>query len=211
MPTPEEILTTLSLASNKFTSVSILWHVIVLVFAVFLISGKKFNTKHVSAGLSLMLLSVGIIAVLSSNPFNAIMFALAALLFGIITLKFKPEPVKLSWDFVSVAGMIMLIFGFVYPHFLIDAPFYKYLYASPLGLIPCPTLSAFIGFTLLLHGFGSKKWMITAALIGLFYGIFGVFRLKVTIDAVLIAGAAFLMVYGVLKKNNEKIRAVERN
>jgi hypothetical protein len=64
-----------------------------------------------------------------------------------------------------------------------------------LGLIPCPTLSVFIGFTLLFHGFGSKKWMLSAALIGLFYGIFGVLRLKVYLDVALIAGALFLLVY----------------
>jgi hypothetical protein len=64
-----------------------------------------------------------------------------------------------------------------------------------MGLIPCPTLSAFIGITLMLHGFGSKKWMLTAAIFGLFYGIFGVLKLKVYLDLGLIAGALFLLVY----------------
>ena len=71
-----------------------------------------------------------------------------------------------------------------------------------MGLIPCPTLSAFIGTTLMLHGFGSKKWMLVAALFGLFYGIFGVLRLKVYLDVVLIAGAVSLLVYAIVGKRS---------
>jgi len=200
MPSPFEILNTLALAANKFMTISIIWHLIVLIFIIALISGKKFNTKHISAGLSIFLLSVGIIAVLVSNPFNGIMFALAALVFGIMTLKFKPEPIGLQWDFISVSGLILLIFGFIYPHFLDGDSYFQYLYAAPMGVIPCPTLSAFIGISLMLHGFGSKKWMLVAALFGLFYGIFGVLRLKVYLDIPLIAGALFSIGYAMKMK-----------
>mgnify|MGYP001768584324 CR=1 FL=1 len=202
MPTPEEILNGLAAAANRFITVSIAWHIIVLLIIILLMTGRKFNTKHITAGMAILLLSVGIIAVLSSNPFNAIMFALAALLFGIITLKFKPEPVGLKWDLISIAGLLMVIFGFFYPHFLEGPAFYRYIYAAPLGLIPCPTLSVFIGLTLMFHGFGSKKWMLTAALFGLFYGLFGVLRLKVYLDVVLIAGACFLLIYAMLWKRS---------
>jgi hypothetical protein len=41
--------------------------------------------------------------------------------------------------------------------------------------------------------FGSKKFMLCAATIGLFYGIFGVLKLKVYLDLVLIAGALFML------------------
>jgi hypothetical protein len=202
MPTPEEILNGLALAASKYTMISITWHVILLAFLILLFSGRKFNQKIVAAGMALFLLSVGIIAVLVSNPFNALMLALAALVFGIIYLKFKPVQTGLKWDLVSVAGLVMVLFGFVYPHFLDGAPFYKYLYASPLGLIPCPTLSAFIGFTLMLHGFDSKKWMLVAALFGLFYGIFGVLRLKVYLDIGLIVGSVILLVYSFIYKKS---------
>jgi hypothetical protein len=207
MPTPEEILYGLALAANKFIALSITWHVIILVFIILLVSGRKFNQKIVAAGMAISLLSVGFIAVLVSNPFNGIMFALAALVFGVIYLKFKPVPVGCEWDFTSVAGLVMVLFGFIYPHFLDGAPFYKYIYASPLGLIPCPTLSAFIGVTMMLHGFHSKKWMMVAAMIGLFYGIFGVMRLKVYLDVVLIAGALFLLIYAFTwKQTNEPVK-----
>ena len=202
MPTPEEILNGLAVAANRFTTLSIAWHILVLIILILLMTGRKFNTKHIAAGMAVLLLSVGIVSVLISNPFNAIMFALAALLFGIMTLKFKPEPLGLKWDLISIAGLLMVIFGFFYPHFLEGTAFYRYIYAAPLGLIPCPTLSMFIGLSLMFHGFQSKKWMITAALFGLFYGLFGVLRLKVYLDIVLIAGACFLLVYAMLWKRS---------
>jgi len=195
MPSPEEILNGLALAANKFTWLSIAWHIISLIIVVLLVSGRKFNKKVVSAGLAIFLLSVGIVAVLSHNPFNGIMFALAALLSGIYTLKFKKEQTGVRWDSFTVIGLIMFIFGFVYPHFLDKDGFIHYLYSSPMGLIPCPTLSAFIGITLMLGGFNSRRWMITGAIFGLFYGIFGVLRLGVYLDIVLIAGALVLLGY----------------
>jgi len=194
MPTPEEILNGLAIAANRFTSISILWHLIIAAFTLVMLTGRKFNTKIIGSGLGILLLSVAIIAYLVSNPFNAVMFAAAALLFGIYNLQFKPVPVSLEWNIFSVSGLIMVLFGFVYPHFLDNGAFYRYLYASPLGLIPCPTLSAFIGITLMLRGFRSKKWMITATLPGLFYGFVGVLWLRVYMDAVLIAGSLLLLV-----------------
>lgn len=194
MPTPVEILNGLAYAANQFTTLSIIWHVILLILVVLLIIGKKINIKTIAALLAIFLLSVGVIAVYTHNPFNAIMFAVAALLFGIYTLKFKPEPAGLSWDIVPVIGLVMFLFGFIYPHFLEGSAFYKYLYASPMGLIPCPTLSAFIGITLMLKGFNSRRWMVTAAVFGLFYGIFGVLRLGVYLDAGLIAGALLVLI-----------------
>jgi hypothetical protein len=205
MPTPEEILSGLALAANKYMGFSIAWHILVLIFTFLLLSGKKMNLKHISSGMGVLLLSVGFVAYLVSNPFNAVMFALAAVIFGIFNMKFKPLPVSFKWDIVSSIGFLMLIFGFVYPHFLVNVPLYKYFYASPLGLIPCPTLSAFIGLTLMLHGSLPKKWMFVAALLGLFYGIFGVLRLKVYLDVVLLAGAIFLLVYALGWKRSVKL------
>jgi hypothetical protein len=205
MPTPEEILSGLAFAANKFYMLSIVWHIIVLAVVILLISGKTVDKKVIASGSGILLLSVGFIAVQVANPFNAVMFALAALIVGVFTLKFKKEQIGLKWDFVTAIGILMLVFGFVYPHFLEGAPFYKYLYASPLGLIPCPTLSVFIGITLMLHGSLPKKWMLVGALFGLFYGIFGALRLKVYLDVVLIAGALFLLVSAFTRKSAGKI------
>jgi len=205
MPTPEKILNGLSLAANSYTLLSIFWHIIVLLFLILLISGKRPSNKLVTIGSILTMLSVALVAIMVSNPFNAVMFLLASLLFAYITWRLPQTAVSISWDFYSVTGIIMIAFGLVYPHFLEDADFFNYLYASPLGLIPCPTLSLVVGFTLLFHGLYFKKWMLSLALVGLFYGIFGVFRLKVYLDLVLIAGSLSLVVLSFMIKNTENI------
>jgi len=87
MPTPEEILNGLALAANKYIFVSITWHIIVVLFLLLLIAGKRPANKAVTLGLIALLLSVDFIAMLVSNPFNAIMFLLASVLFIFINWK----------------------------------------------------------------------------------------------------------------------------
>jgi hypothetical protein len=81
-----------------------------------------------------------------------------------------------------------------YPHFLHTGSVFPYLYKSPLGLIPCPTLSFVTGMALILNNLRSRGWYITVIVAGLFYGFTGVFRLGVTIDLILIIAAVLLTI-----------------
>ena len=67
-----------------------------------------------------------------------------------------------------------------------------YLYQAPLGLIPCPTIAAIAGVTLIADGFGSKAWSRLVGTLAAFYGLVGVLVLGVVIDVALIAGAVML-------------------
>jgi hypothetical protein len=93
-----------------------------------------------------------------------------------------------------VIGILMIVFGLVYPHFISSDSFIKYFYASPVGLIPCPTLSILIGFLLVYNGFGSHSLTFTFIVFGLFYGIFGVLKLAVYLDIFLVFGTIALIV-----------------
>ena len=59
------------------------------------------------------------------------------------------------------AGAAMMALGWAYPEF-VDRPF-GWLYGSPLGILPCPTLAFLIGATLLLGGLGSRAWDLVLA------------------------------------------------
>lgn len=108
------------------------------------------------------------------------------------------QSVSLSQLPFIVIGIIMIVFGLVYPHFLKPDTIVEYLYASPAGLIPCPTLSVIIGLVLLLNGFGSQSITLSFIVIGLFYGLFGALRLAVYLDFVLLFGALSLLVKYIL-------------
>jgi hypothetical protein len=97
-----------------------------------------------------------------------------------------------------IAGILMIIFGLEYPHFVSHGSIFKYLYASPAGLIPCPTLSVVIGFLLLYNGLCSNSITLTLVILGLFYGIFGVLKLAVYLDLFLLFGAISLLVKYIL-------------
>ena len=128
------------------------------------------------------------------NPFNGAMFGvLAAVLVGIAS-RFGPDEAHGGTTVDRIAGAVMIAFAWLYPHFLDARPAATYLYAAPMGLIPCPTLALVIGFTLLSGGLASRAWSFTLAAAGLFYGFFGFFRLRVGLDFVLVAGALALLV-----------------
>jgi hypothetical protein len=88
---------------------------------------------------------------------------------------------------------VMVIFGLVYPHFLENGSPVRYLVAAPTGLVPCPTLSLVIGLALIFSGFHSQATMLILVVAGLFYGIFGAFRLGVTLDLFLLFGTVSLL------------------
>jgi hypothetical protein len=105
------------------------------------------------------------------------------------------RPVARAATPVAWTGIALLAFGWTYPHFVaVDTPL-EYLYATPLGLAPCPTLSAVIGLVLLGGGLRSPRWAGTLATVGVLFGVVGVAWLGVWIDAVLLVGSAVLLAY----------------
>jgi len=104
-----------------------------------------------------------------------------------------------------LAGVPLVAFGWTYPHFLETANPVLYLIAAPLGLLPCPTLAATIGCTLM-AGPSSTFWKLALATAAFVYAAIGVFWLDVTIDVVLFAGAAALVADLSLSSDSQRHR-----
>ena len=192
MPSPEQILAGLAGIANDYFYLAIIWHLIFLAFIIFLLTGKRTPKKYTAIFLTLPFISVSLMALLSGNPFNAIVFFALSMILILYSLKLPVEKIDIKLNFAGIMGIIMIAFGWLYPHFVESATPLKYLYASPLGLIPCPTLSLVIGFTLLFQGFSSRRWMLILSIMGLYYGLTGMFNLKVFLDAGLVVGAIVL-------------------
>ena len=103
------------------------------------------------------------------------------------TERISIAPPRLVWPGATLIG-----FGWIYPHFLEGQAWWPHLYATPLGVVPCPTLATTIGISLVLGAFGSRAWAAVLAPAAIFYGAVGVFRLGVTIDIALFVGAMVL-------------------
>ncbi|EMP54892.1 hypothetical protein MSNKSG1_14212 [Marinobacter santoriniensis NKSG1] len=189
MPSSEVILAGLNAIANQWRLLAIFWHGYFIVLLFGLVFGVRPRTQRIGLLLVLPLFSVGILAWLHGNPFNGTAFALTGIVLAAIAVRSSREAVTVAPAWVAVPGALMVGFGWIYPHFLDNATPLEYLYAAPTGLIPCPTLSIVIGFTLLLGGLRSRTWCLVLAIMGLFYGVFGAVRLGVTLDGVLLFGA----------------------
>jgi len=192
MPRAADILDGLSAIANQATGVAVAWHILIATALVALASGWRPSQRTARLLTGMPLASVAAAAIAFANPFNGLVFAVSALAMTALAMSGGRRPVSAGPAWTGAIGVAMIAFGWVYPHFL-TGPSIAYLYAAPVGLVPCPTLAVAIGFALLGNGLGSRVWGLTLAAVGLFYGLFGVLRLGVFLDIGLVGGAVALM------------------
>lgn len=192
MPSATDILSGLTRIADQAIALAIVWHAVIALTLVALLLGWRPSRRLAGVLLATPLLSVAVLAAAHGNPFNAALLGLVALLLGAIGLRLGHERVTRRAGWATVAGVVFIAFGWVYPHFLESRSVLTYLYAAPTGLIPCPSLTLVIGFALLSGGLGTRAWALVLASAGAFYGLFGALRLGVWLDVILIAAAAAL-------------------
>jgi hypothetical protein len=193
MPSPDEILFGLTSIANEWRDVAIAWHVGLAVALLALLAGWRPSIRIAGYLLASSFVSVATAAFASGNPFNGLVFAVLSLILISIARRLPQEPVFVAEPRVVMAGALLVAFGAVYPHFLETDNWATYAYAAPLGLIPCPTLSATMGASLAFGLFHSRRWAFTLAAAGGVYGGVGVFVLGVTLDCVLLAGTLLVV------------------
>ena len=192
MPPADAILAGLTNVANQWRALAIGWHVVSGALMLALLAGWRPSNRVAAGSLTLPLLSVSGMAWASGNPFNGTTFATLALLLAATATRLSTARVGVAPPPLVAAGVLLVAFGWTYPHFLETDRWTTYLYAAPFGLVPCPTLSLLIGVALIFNLFGSALWSALLALSGMAYGVVGVFRLGVTLDAALLAGAVIL-------------------
>ena len=193
MPTKQEILAGLTWLTNEYTGIAILWHILTLILIAALFAGWKPGNNLMILALSSLLMSVSILASLQGNYFNAVVFAFLFIMSIYASLRKGNEVIRGNRSWPDIIGLMLIIYGLLYPEFLSANSVLEYVYAAPTGLIPCPTLSILTGFALLYRGFGSVVWAMTLGFSGLFYGLFGALYLNVYVDWVLVAGSSILL------------------
>jgi hypothetical protein len=106
----------------------------------------------------------------------------------------------LDFDFRGIApinlffGILGLVFGSWYLHWVESPLWLNALFHSPLGAVNCPTMVTICGFLCLSQKSRSSLLEASVALITLYFGFFGLFRLGAYVDIVLIVCALFLIV-----------------
>jgi hypothetical protein len=189
----DEILNGLQTIVDNQSLIAILWHIALYFLIICFFVNWHPTNRILGILVCLPVISVSMLAWYYGNPFNGAMFTILAILILIFSFRTSGMRITFStWPFITI-GIIMIAFGFVYPHFTRVNSAFEHLYTSPFGLIPCPTLSVLIGIILLFNALDSPAISLSLIVFGLFYGLFGVFKLGVAIDLFLLIGSITLL------------------
>jgi len=203
-PTPEGIISSLTELANKWRLTAVFWHLYFAIFIAALVFGIRPSKRVAGLLLALPFLSVSILAFTIFNPVNGVGFALVGMLLVYVSVKMPREPVQIAPWWVLIAGVFMFVFGWIYPHFLDASSPYSFLYSSPIGVIPCPTLSIGISLALIMSSLNSRKVSLILGNAGVIYGLTGVAMLGVTIDLILLFGAIVTLIFAFVGKDRAR-------
>ena len=193
MPTAREILDGLTRVANGAFAFAVAWHVLIALAFVLVIAGWRPRNRTAALLLLGPVASAAAFAWIYGNPFNGTILTIVVVAGGALAARLGSEPVALGPTWSSWLGAALLAFAWLYPHFVVGRSALAYLYGSPVGLVPCPTLALAIGVTLLGGGLGSRFLPAMLASVGALYALFGALRLGVLLDLGLLAGAVGLL------------------
>ena len=191
---PEEIYDHLLKVVDQTRPFSVVAHILFLtVFVVGLVL-KKIRTVLFTFFIALISLSALVVAVAYMILPNIIIFAM---FLGLIIHAYLKK--KLNFELKNIAGtnvffgIVGLVFGFWYLHWVESPLWLNALLYSPLGIVNCPTMVTVCAFLCLTKKPRSVFLEATVAGTTLYFGFFGIFLLKAYVDVVLIACAMFLL------------------
>ena len=195
MKTPEAITSMLENISKEVKSYSAFVHILFLAVIGLGLLVKKIRNSLFSLFIAFLSLSATIISVKYVVIPNIIIFAmfLALIIHAYLTK-------NLNFDLKNIGavnlffGIIGLVFGFWYLHWVESPLWLNALLYSPLGAVNCPTMVAICGFLCLSQKPRSAILEAAVSLITLYFGFFGIFRLGAYVDVALIICALFLIV-----------------
>lgn len=186
MPSVQWIEEHLKAVASQGMALSPIVRLLLVILIVFCVLRRKIYSEYIAAYTGLILLAASMLAVSSMDypdPVTLGILFVLALLWGREALILPAHP-KPSAARIAVAAAFGLAASF-YPDFA-DGPLGPVLFA-PLAIIPCPTLIAAQAAVMATRRSYDLVTVIPTWVVGLFYGLMGVFYLDVRFDWVLVA------------------------
>src|SRR5687768_10860573 len=118
MPTADAILSGATTLANEWRTLAIGWHVFLGMLLLVVCAGFRPSNRYAGYLLAAPLISVGGLAWVSGNPFNATIFSALAFLLLLVARRFSTDSVQLPSLPFLVPGALLVAFGSSYPHFL---------------------------------------------------------------------------------------------
>jgi hypothetical protein len=198
MPSPEQILAASTMIANRWLPLAVSWHAVIGIVVVLIIT-RAVTRRAIAAVLAVAMASVSVMAWSVNNPFNGGVFAIMAIGQTWIVTRTPRATLQPAGTALMASGALFTAFGWFYPHFLPDRSPWIYVYAAPMGLLPCPTLAMIAGVALMSGVLETRARALLIGVAALIYGLIGVIVLGVTIDVMLIAAAIVVLVAGLTK------------
>ena len=193
--TPQQITEMLVEVTSNLQTYFMIIHIIMILTIITGILLPKFRNQIFSSFVLYLSLSATVISTIFVIIPNIILFGLISSLL-ILALRQK----KLNFTFKNlkifdiIFGIIGILFGFWYLHWVEDPVWLNAILYSPLGGVNCPTLVAISGFICFTKKPRLNVLEITLGAFTLYFGFFGIFRLQAYIDVVLILCGGYLLI-----------------
>ncbi|AET66141.1 hypothetical protein Desor_0437 [Desulfosporosinus orientis DSM 765] len=184
---PREMLNYLEMLANNSLWINFTMHMIVLIAFTVVIAVNKQTLKRwtFQGTIGIIFFSVTVHALIFGNPFHAATFGLLAII-SLVQLIGRKETIQISQSkWISTIALSAIFLGLWYPEF-VDKSALMLLMVSPVGVIPCPTLLITIGLLILIMPSVSSLQYLITIIMGLVYGIIGVFVFQVYLDITLL-------------------------
>lgn len=194
MRTPAEISSLLTDVTAQLKTYCLIVHGFFLATIVGGLAFRKIRNILFFLFIAFLSLSATIVSIMYAILPNILIFAIFFVLivdaYRRKDLNFDPENARPVTLFFGIVG---LVFGFWYLHWVADPLLLNALLYSPIGVINCPTMLTVTAFLILTTKPRSTTLEFTVALITLYFGFFGLFRLDAYVDIALITCALFLL------------------
>ena len=195
MKPPEAIMKMLEGVSGDVRGYSIFIHFLFLVVVTLGLLVKKSRNTLFFLIIAFLSLSASIISIKYAIVPNIIAFTM---FFGLILYAYYTKNLNFFTENIApvnlLFGILGLVFGFWYLHWIESPIWLNALLYSPLGAVNCPTMVTICGFLCLSQEPRSALLETAVGLTTLYFGFFGVFRLGAYVDVVLIICASYLLV-----------------
>ncbi len=206
MVPPQEIFTRLQQIAIEKQDASATVHIIFFVVVVFGIAIRRIREPLFAAFIAFVSMSAAIVAITHRLTPNIIVFVLYVILIGRAYLRRK-----LNFAFMSLPladrffGVVALIFGFWYLHWVGPPVALTALYYSPIGILNCPTMLTVTGFLILTSQPRSRGLEAFVGISTLYFGLFGIIKLGAWVDIALVACSLFMILRLVLPRGGEQV------
>jgi hypothetical protein len=203
---PADVSRMLTMVSGQFKNYALLMHVVVLVAFILGLIIPKARNLFFAGIMALLAGSAAVIALLNFLLPNIIIFGLYL---ALILLAFFSN--QLDWDFSRLkpvdwyVGIIGLVFGFWYLHWVDSPIMLNALLYSPLGVLNCPTMVTISGLLCL----SSQRPAIldfTTGLVCTYFGFYGIILLSAYVDVTLVLCGGYQL-YRVARQAREELAA----